>query len=326
MTLPLVDGDEPLTNDQSNYPWPWHSPDPALHQGVSMTRRLFLALGLSLTFAISAGAAEKAKIVLIAGNPSHGPGDHEFNAGVMLLAKCLQGVEGVEPVVVKGGWPKDESVFEGAKSVVFFMDGGGGHPIIQEGHLTTIQQMMEKGVGIACMHYAVEIPKGEPGDKFLDWMGGYYESGFSTNPHWTADIKSLPTHPITRGVKPFAVKDEWYYNIRFRPEMKGVTSIIVANPDEKAREGATASPRGPRKDIVDAKGRDEVLAWCVERPDGGRGFGFTGGHNHTNWGNDDFRKLVLNALLWTAKVDVPEGGVKSSVTADELKANLDPKK
>ena len=284
-----------------------------------------MLLALLLGLATTATAAEPTKIVLIAGNPSHGPGDHEFNAGVMLLAKCLKSVDGLDPVVVKGGWPKDDSVFEDAKSVVFFMDGGGDHPILKPDHLITIQQMMEKGVGIACLHYAVEIPKGEGGDKFLDWLGGYYESGYSTNPHWTAEIKSLPNHPITRGVKPFSIKDEWYFNIRFRPEMKGVTPILVAAPDDKTREGTSASPRGPYQHIVDAKGRDEVLAWAVERPDGGRGFGFTGGHAHKNWGDENFRKLVLNAIVWTAKLDVPENGISCSVSDDELKANLDPK-
>ena len=129
-------------------------------------------------------AADTAKIVLVAGRPSHGPGDHEFNAGCKLLAKCLGEVPGIEPVVVTGGWPEDESVFDGARTLVFFMDGGGGHPIIQKDHLETIQKLMDKGVGLVCMHYAVEVPKGKPGDKFLDWIGGYYETGFSTNPHW----------------------------------------------------------------------------------------------------------------------------------------------
>ena len=290
-----------------------------------MKKSLVLALFSLLVLAGLSPAADNAKIVLIAGNPSHGPGDHEFNAGIMLLAKCLKGVDGIDPVVVKGGWPKDESVFEGAKSIVFFMDGGGGHPIIQNEHLETLGKLMDKGVGIACLHYAVEIPKGKPGDKFLDWMGGYYESGFSTNPHWTAEIKELPTHPITKGVKPFAVKDEWYYNIRFRPELKGVTPILVSSPDAKTRKGESASPRGPYKHIVDADGRSEILAYAVERPDGGRGFGFTGGHAHKNWGDENFRKLVLNAIVWTAKLDVPEGGIKSSVSEEELKANLDPK-
>lgn len=292
-----------------------------------MSKYLSLSFALgAMLLAASANAADPAKIVLVAGRPSHGPGDHEFNAGIMLLAKCLKSVPNVEPVVVKGGWPDDESVFEGAKSLVFFMDGGGGHPMIQGDHLTTLKKLTEKGVGLVCMHYAVEVPKGKPGDAFLDWLGGYYETGYSTNPHWVAEIKSLPEHPITRGVKPFAVRDEWYFNIRFRPEMKGVLPIIVAAPDDETRKGVSASPRGPYKHILEAKGRPEVLGWIVERPDGGRGFGFTGGHTHKNWGNDDFRKLVLNAILWSAKLDVPSEGVQCEVSDEELKQNLDKKK
>jgi type 1 glutamine amidotransferase len=274
----------------------------------------------------AAQGADTAKVVLIAGRPSHGPGDHEFNAGCKLLAKCLAQVPGVEPVLVTGGWPQDESVFEGARTLVFFMDGGSNHPMIQRDRLETIQKLMDKGVGLVCLHYAVEVPKGKPGDKFLDWIGGYYETGFSTNPHWTAQFTSVPDHPITRGVKPFDVRDEWYFNIRFRPEMRGVTPLLVAKPDDQTREGASASPRGPRRHIVAARGRDEVLAWAVERPDGGRGFGFTGAHTHKNWGDPNFRRLVLNAILWTAKLDVPPEGVESSVTTEELKQNLDPKR
>lgn len=284
------------------------------------------ALGLSAVVSTPASAAEPTRIVLVAGRPSHGPGDHEFNAGVMLLAKCLREMKGIDPVVVKGGWPEDESVFQGAASIVFFMDGGGNHPMIQKDRLDRVlKPLMAKGVGLACLHYAVEVPKGTPGDHFLEWIGGYYETGFSTNPHWVAEIKSLPDHPITRGVKPFAVRDEWYFNMRFRPEMKGVTPILIAKPDDATREGRSSSPRGPYQHIVDAKGRDEILAWAVERPDGGRGFGFTGAHAHKNWGDENFRKLVLNAILWTAKVDVPSDGAKSTVTAEELSQNLDPK-
>ena len=287
-----------------------------------------LAAALTLAGAASADAwaADKAKIVLIAGRPSHGPGDHEFNAGTKLLTKCLKELPGVEPVFVAGGWPQDEKVFDGAKSVVFFMDGGGGHPMIQQDRLERVMKpLMERGVGLVCLHYAVEVPKGQPGDFFLKNLGGYYETGFSTNPHWKADVASLPEHEITRGVRPFAVQDEWYYNIRFRPEMKGVTPIVVAKPNSEARQGKSSSPRGPYPHVVAAEGRDEVLAWAVERPDGGRGFSFTGGHSHRNWANADFRTLVLNAILWSAKVDVPKTGARCELTEEELKANLDPK-
>ncbi|HVC92257.1 MAG TPA: ThuA domain-containing protein, partial [Pirellulales bacterium] len=152
------------------------------------------------------------------------------------------------------------------------------------------------------------------GPELLAWIGGYYETGYSINPHWNADFKELPKHPITQGVKPFTINDEWYYNMRFREG--AVTPILRATPPDDTR-GTEAAKQ--------FKGREEILAWTTERPDGGRGFGFTGGHFHRNWANDDFRKLVLNALFWTAKAEVPAEGVPSRVTPDELAKNLDKK-
>ena len=79
--------------------------------------------------------------------------------------------------------------------------------------------------------------------------------------------------------------------------------------------------------VIDpASGRDEVLMWAVERPDGGRGFGFTGGHVHANWSNNNFRKVVLNGLLWLAKMEGPADGVQSSLLLEEYTKNLDPKR
>ena len=294
-----------------------------------MQKTLILGL-VAFCLVVTALAAERGgtsttKIVLIAGRPSHGPGEHEYKAGCKLLAHCLAQLPGIEPIVVKDGWPRDESVFEGAKALVFFMDGGSGHPIVQSDHLAKIQKLADRGVGLAFLHYAVEVPRGEPGDRFLDWIGGYYEAGYSTNPHWNAEVKSLPKHPITSGVQPFPLLDEWYFNIRFRPDMNGVTPIIVAKPDDQTRMGASAFPGGPYRNIVEASGRDVVLAWAVDRPDGGRGFGFTGAHFHKNWGDPNFRKLVLNAILWTAGLDVASGGVESQIAPVLLEQNLDPK-
>ncbi|MCX6949202.1 MAG: hypothetical protein NTX39_06005, partial [Opitutae bacterium] len=89
--------------------------------------------------------------------------------------------------------------------------------------------------------------------------------------------------------------------------------------------GPYVSPKGPYAHIIQAAGRAETMMWVYDRPHGSRGFGFTGGHTHLNWGNDNQRKVVLNALLWIAQVEVPQTGVVSSVTAAQLAANLDPK-
>jgi type 1 glutamine amidotransferase len=270
----------------------------------------FALCSLALVSAASDAQAADTKIVLIAGTPSHAAGAHEFNAGTKLLVKCLKETPGIDPVFVEGGWPKDESVFRGAKSVVFFMDGGDRHPMIQGERLETMRKLMDRGVGLVCLHYAVEFPKGKVGDQILDWLGGYYETHYSDNPHNNAQIVPKSEHPITRGVKPFRANDEWYFKIRFRPEDLRVTPILTAEElvghDKKTYQ-------------------DQVVAGATERKDGGRSFGFTGGHFHTNWGEANFRTLVLNSILWSAKLEVPSDGVKCPVSTEELAKNLDPK-
>ena len=256
------------------------------------------------------------KIVMIAGTPSHGIGEHEFNAGTLLLKKCLDTVPTICSAAYLNGWPSDPTALDNADSILLYMNGGAAHPVVQRNRLAEIDRLMQQGVGLCCAHYAVEVPREKGGPDLSKWIGGYYESGYSINPLWVAEFKELPDHPIARGVRPFTIHDEWYYNIRFPEDAKGVLPILKANPPDGTRGTDAAKNHA---------GRSEVVAWAVERPDGGRGFGFTGGHFHANWGNEQFRKLVLNALVWTAKAEVPSGGVNSSVSPEDLRAHLDKK-
>lgn len=294
---------------------------------MNFSRRAFLAAssaGLA-SFPSFGGESRRKKLVLLAGRPSHGPMEHEFNAGVLLLEKTLKAVPGLEVVHHKGGWPSDERAFDNASGIFLFSDGGGGHPFIQGDRLRMIGDFMNRGMGLMCAHFAVEVPKDKAGKEFQRWIGGYYEHLFSCNPMWTPEIKELPDHEITRGVKPFAIRDEWYFNMRFRPGMKGVTPILSAIPPDEVRDGPYVYPRGPYKHIQEAKGKPEAVMWAVEREDTGRGVGFTGGHFHKNWKDDNFRKVVLNACLWICKMDVPREGVVSKVTPEQIQENLDPK-
>ncbi len=296
-----------------------------------LTHRLLRPLTLSLIALLAAGsysdarAADK-KILMIAGPPSHGPGAHEHNAGILLLQKCLQGTPGLKIEVVLNGWPQNPQAFNGVDAVLIYADGGVKHVAIQDDNLTTLRRALEKGAGLGLLHYAVE-PTLEKGQKeFLEWVGGAFEINWSVNPHWQANFKVLPRHPVTRGVKPFTMLDEWYFNMRFVDGMKGVTPLLVATPDASTTSRPDGHHSGnPHVRALVAKGEPVTVAWGFERPNSGRGFGFCGGHFHENWGNDDFRKLVLNAILWLAKMEVPASGVVSTVTPDDLKKNLDPK-
>ena len=107
---------------------------------------------------------------------------------------------------------------------------------------------------------------------------------------------------------------------------KGLTPLLTAIPQPETM----ARPNGPHEGNPAARAavqrhEPQTVSWAYERPDGGRGFGFTGAHYHQNWGNEDFRRYVLNAILWLAKIEVPAAGVVSLLTPADLQANLDGK-
>jgi hypothetical protein len=270
-------------------------------------------------------SAQKPKhILLIADRPSHGPLQHEHNAAVHLFQKALKNV----PVTVTTtfeGFPGDLSAIDTADAVFMFCTGGNRHYAFQSPERTAaLQKAAARGAGLMFFHYCVE-PGAEAGRKeMLEWIGGYFETHYSVNPVWEADFTSMPDHPIARGVKPFRIRDEWYYNMRFREGMTGVTPILTAIPGPDTLE----RPDGPHSGNPDVRakaGKPTVVMWAYERPGGGRGVGFTGGHYHMNFLNDNFRKLALNALLWIAQVDVPRDGVVFNVTEEEVKERVDPK-
>jgi len=304
------------------------------------TARLILLLGALFAWCATATAADPVPtrhLVLVAGKPSHPPRMHEFNAGVQLMARCLQSVPGLEVQFVLNGWPEDDQILKDADAIVFYMDGGGKHELVQEEgrRLRLVDDWMAQGKSIGCMHYGVEVIPDQAGREFQRWIGGFYENMFSCNPIWEPEFVGLPKHPATRGVQPFQIKDEWYFNMRFAGDITGNQAasveglsfqpILVAIPSDDVRDGPYVYPKGPYPHIEADQGRPEAMMWVVERPDGGRGFGFTGGHFHDNWGNDDYRKVVLNTCVWLAGAEVPASGVESTVSTGDLDANLDPK-
>ncbi|MCH1496328.1 MAG: ThuA domain-containing protein [Rubripirellula sp.] len=301
--------------------------------------RLCTTALLTLMYIVCASnsyAANK-KLILIAGKPSHPPRMHEFNAGVQLLTKCLKQNTEIDVTYCLNGWPENESILNDADAIIFYMDGGGRHEVVQENgrRLALIDQLAEKGVGLGFMHYGVEIVPEQAGKEFQKWIGGHYEHMHSCNPIWEPVFTSMPNHPISNGVKPFQIKDEWYFNMRFVSDLSGneaatteglkFVPILVASPSDAVRNGPYVYPKGPYPHIQASKGRAEAMMWTIERPSGGRGFGFTGGHFHDNWENESFRKVVLNAMLWIAKSPIPENGVASTLKEGDINENLDPK-
>jgi type 1 glutamine amidotransferase len=247
------------------------------------------------------------KIVLIGMNRDHGPGEHEYAAGLAILAECLKQTPGVEVDIIDlgKGFPNDAAFLDKARAanaIVCFLRRAGDLFKKQE-HRKEIEALLKKGTGFVCLHWAVEGDKKE-GDAFMAALGGYYEPGFSDNPHNTATVfPADPKHPIARGWKPFEARDEFYFKIRLLADARPVIRASLLKGHDK-------------KDY-----KDQTIGWIYQRKDSqgplgpGRSFGFTGCHFHINFGIPEFRRLIVNGILWTADVEVPEDGAPVKLTS-----------
>lgn len=258
--------------------------------------------------------AKAAKIVLIAGVPSNKPGQHEYFAGCALLHEWLKAVPGVAPVMVAEGWPKNEAVLDGARCVLLYMDGGDKHSFLEPARWAKMQALTKAGTGLVILHQGVDC-KPERATDFKAMFGAAFQSDIGCRGHWDVDFTTIPTHPILNGVKPFPLlKDGWLYNLHFAD--KGVTHLLQCLMPDSSRKTDDAKAHS---------GRAETVAWSYERPDGGRSFGFTGCDLHANWAEANQRRLLLNGILWSAKIDVPAAGVASETTPEQLAKNWDRK-
>lgn len=234
------------------------------------------------------------KIAFIAGKKSHGPGEHEYKKALELLSHQLEKqVEFIDTKVHFDGWPTDDDALSDADAIVLYCDGSDhderNYPLLWPNHLKTMQAQMERGAGLVCLHYSVFVPGQKAGKLFQQWIGGYfdYETGDTPN-KWYSKIETRdyqvflanPQHPISAGVTPFPVKEEFYFKMRFPDDKKNIIPIATFDPEKKDW--------------------GKVVGWAIQRPDGGRGFGYTGGHFYKNFEDPNIQKLLLNAILWTA--------------------------
>jgi hypothetical protein len=214
------------------------------------------------------------------------------------------------------GWPANERVLEGAKCVVYFGDGGGKQPFADPQRWAVLSRLMNEGAGLVLLHQAMDLPAGPDGAKIKGWLGAVYHSDIGSRGHWDMDFKTIPAHEVTRGVKPFAAPaDGWLYNLHFAPT--GMTPLLTGAVPDKSRSTADAKKYA---------GREEVIAWAYTRPDGARGFGFTGADLHQSWSYDSQRTLVMNGILWAARLPVPASGVQVAFDPANLERNLDDKR
>ena len=60
-----------------------------------------------------------------------------------------------------------------------------------------------------------------------------------------------------------------------------------------------------------------------ERPDNGRSFGFTGLHFHEQWKRIEYRRLVVQGILWTLGESIPVDAMSLNLTEANLAISND---
>jgi type 1 glutamine amidotransferase len=258
------------------------------------------------------------KIVFIAGPKDHGgPGAHEYEKDLRLLRHCLEtspDVTGITTKLYVGRAPEDLSELRDAATIVIHSSGDRlktethalfptydpavANPYSPEeaAYLEKLDGLMKRGVGLVVLHYSLIIENPRSREYFLDWIGGYHKGGFSQVKIDRSEAKPAAAgHPILNGVGPWTTDHEYYFNQYFRENDPRFVPLLT-------------SP------LPSSDPKPHVIAWAVTRAGGGRGFAFTGGHYHKNMYVEDYRRMLLNAIVWTAKLEVPKKGIRSTVS------------
>lgn len=267
-------------------------------------------VGLALLLAVTgAFAAEPPRhILFIAGAKSHDAGAHEFPKGVELLAEAVNRAGVPLTAEYSLGWPADDATVTRAAVVVLYSDGLDAH--VAKDHVAVLRERLNAGKALAVIHFALEPSAGDAELRqfLLDAIGGYFETHWSVNPVWRLEASPVATQPAARGVGKWDLTDEIYFHLRFRAT-RGVEPLLAALPPAEvvAKDGDRSGNPAVRAAL--ARGEPQSVAWTCQNANGARGFGFTGGHAHHDWYDDQVRRLVLNALVWAAGLEVPPGGV-----------------
>jgi type 1 glutamine amidotransferase len=258
--------------------------------------RSALVIGLLALMGMTALAddAPKAKILFIGKDPDHAYGTHMYMHTCGMLAKCVALTPGVE-AVVSNGWPKDAKVLDGVKTIVVYTNPAAEF-LLEGPHRSQVDELMKKGVGIVTIHWASSVNKNNferLGPTWLSYTGGTWVSNVGLSSGKSPLKQLIPDHPICRGWKEYEIEDEYYLD----PVIKQAKPLLQ---------------------VHDRKDKEVIVGWVYERPDGGRAFGTTLGHPYKNFQIDAFRRMIVNGILWTAKVDVPKEGAPVNIAEKDL--------
>ncbi len=241
------------------------------------------------------------RILLLGQKPDgHPPQSHEYMAGVRLVARMLERYPNLQVQIVQADspWANGPELLGQADGAFLYLSEGARWLAADQARQQAFEKLAARGGGLVALHWAMGSKIAEPVPAYVKLFGACH-GGPDRKAHDT-DVEVTvvdKTHPIMQGLTDFRVPDEWYYRLKLVPLPERVTPLLQAK----------------------LEGKDEMVAWAYSRPDGGRSCGFTGLHYHENWKNENYRRFVVQAILWSLKEKVPSGGAKVDLPADAYK-------
>jgi hypothetical protein len=251
------------------------------------------------TATIASAGSATARVAIVHATKFRGGGLHEHVAEAALFRDLLRRTPGLTPVVLDQAHARAAGALSNFRTVILLGDDGEAHLLADKILRQRVAEHVQRGGGLVLIHASTSLPEDQE-ILLLPWIGGTtHREGQLPAVNWPASYGPLPEHPVTRGLTSLTADDRWL-PARELSEGKGkLVKILSAIPPESAR--------------VDDRPDEVTNAWTFERPDGGRTFGFTGGHFFETWQSEEVRRFIGNAVLWTAHREVPAGGAPSAV-------------
>ena len=231
------------------------------------------------------------RLLLLGQSPDGHPwSTHEYMAGIRILAQCLQPVKNLQTIIVKADepWNEGPELLDGADGAVVFLSEGAKWLQQNRSRLEAFKRLAQRGGGLVVIHWGMGCREAKDIDEFVKLFGGCH--GGPDRRYKIVSVETeivQPNHPVTRGISSFEVKEEFYYTLKFPKSAEAIVPLIQ----------------------VPIEGKSHTVSWAWKRDDGGRSFGFSGGHYHANWRLEEYRRLITQGILWTLKISVPKAGL-----------------
>jgi len=256
--------------------------------------RVLYTLILTLTLTSLSPATETTKILFVGKQPDHPFGSHMYMHTSKMLAKCVE-QNGDIQTIVSNGWPEDASSLDGVSTIVVYTNPAAEF-LLDSPHRDEITKLLDSGVGLVTIHWASSIVEKNfqrLGPKWISYLGGTWISNVGLHTG-NSHLKQLaPKHPVCQGWQEYEIHDEYYLN----PHITNAATPVLQ---------------------VKANEKPVVVGWAYERQNNGRSYATTLGHFYRNFQHESFRRMVVNAILWTAHAKIPDDGAQVDLTEDEL--------